>query len=81
MSRKRLVCRNFSFIWDGLIHLEDGSLWHLTDSSRRHDVTWWETGETVELVRVRGVLVLRNVLRDEAVPVTEAGEELLRLAA
>lgn len=81
MSRKRFVVRNFSFIWDGLIHLEDGSRWHLTDPSHKHDVTWWETGETVEFVRVRGALVLRNLLRDEAVPVVEAGEELLKLAA
>lgn len=81
MNRKRLVGRNFSFMWDGLIHLEDGSQWYLIDPARRHDVTWWDTGEAVEFVRCRGSIQLRNVLRDEIVSVVEAGQEDLKLAA
>lgn len=68
-------------MWDGLIHLEDGSQWRLDDPARRHDVTWWLSGEAVELGRKRGALVLRNLERDEAVPIVEAGEGMLELAA
>lgn len=31
--------RNFRFIWNGLIHLADGSQWLLADPAREDDVT------------------------------------------
>ena len=81
MNRKRLKRRNFSFMWDGLIHLDDGSLWRLGDPTRTHDVTWWQNGETVDLERGRGGLVLHNLDRQEDVTIVAAMESTLELAA
>jgi hypothetical protein len=81
MNRKRLKRRNFSFMWDGLIHLNDGSQWRLADPDRKHDVTWWQNGETVDLERYRGSLVLHNLERHEDVPIVAAMELRLELAA
>lgn len=81
MNRKRLAGKHFSFMWDGIVHLEDGSEWRVVDPAGRHDVTWWQTGEVVEFTRRRGALILRNVLRNETVPIVAAGEGMLELAA
>jgi len=81
MNRKRLLNTHFSFMWDGVIHLEDGSEWRVFDPAGRHDATWWQSGEVVEFARRRGGLLLRNVLRNEAVPILAAGEGMLELAA
>ena len=81
MNRKRLKRRNFSFMWDGLIHLNDGSQWHLADPERKHDVTWWQNGETVDIERFRDGLMLHNVERQEDVPIVAAMELRLELAA
>jgi hypothetical protein len=81
MNRKRLKRRYFSFMWDGLIHLNDGSQWRLADPVRKHDVTWWQNGETVDIERHRGGLILRNVERQENVPIVAAMELRLELAA
>jgi len=68
-------------MWDGLIHLDDGSQWRLADSDRRHDVTWWHNGETVDLESHRGSLVLHNLERREDVAIVAAMELRLELAA
>ena len=68
-------------MWNGIVHLEDGSEWRVVDPAGRHDVTWWQSGEVVEFARRRGSLILRNVLRNEAVPIVAAGEGMLELAA
>lgn len=81
MNRKKPKRRIFSFIWDGLIHLEDGSQWHLTDPDRIHDVTWWHPGDTVEMDQTGGNLLLCNRSRREAVPIVTAEELTLKLAA
>lgn len=81
MNRKRLKRRNFSFIWDGLIHLDDGTQWRLADPDRKHDVTWWQNGETVDLERHRGRLFLHNLFRGEEFPIAAATELTLDLAA
>lgn len=81
MNRKRLKRRNFSFMWDGLIHLNDGSQWRLADPGRKHDVTWWQNGETVDIERLRGGLILHNVERQEDVPIVAEMELRLELAA
>jgi len=81
MNRKRLKRRHFSFMWDGLIHLDDGSQWRLADSDRRHDVTWWHNGETVDLESHHGSLVLHNLERREDVAIVAAMELRLELAA
>ncbi len=82
MNRKRLKRRNFSFMWDELIHLDDGSLWRLADPERNHhDVTWWQSGESVDLERHGGGLVLHNRERREDVPIVAAMEPKLELAA
>ncbi len=66
----------FDYFWNGLVHLDDGSEWSLADFSRRRDVIWWQTGEAVKLDRARGRTLLRNLVRDETVPLapTEAAE-------
>jgi hypothetical protein len=81
MNRNRQISRAFSFMWDGVIHLEDGSRWQLADPSRRHDVTWWHCGEPVEIERKRGGRLLRNLLRGETVPIADASEGWLEMAA
>ena len=65
MNRKKPKRRIFSFIWDGLIHLEDGSQWHLADPDRIHDVTWWYPGDTVEMDHSGGNLLLCIVAAEE----------------
>lgn len=81
MKTKRSCGNGFSYHWDGIIHLEDGSEWRLADPARRHDVTWWLCGEPVAFERKRGSLLLRNELRAEAVPVEALLVGELRLAA
>ena len=81
MNRKRLMVKNLSFIWNGLIHLSDGSQWTLVDPAREHDVTWWQTGDVVKLDHRRGAPLLRNLSRDESVPIVSASERFLELAA
>jgi hypothetical protein len=81
MNRKRLGGKHFSFMWNGIVHLEDGSEWRVVDPAGRHDVTWWQSGELVEFTRHRGALILRNVLRNETVAIVAAGEGMLELAA
>lgn len=68
-------------MWDGLIHLNDGSQWRLADPERKHDVTWWQNGETVDIERLRDGLMLHNVERQEDVPIVAAMELRLELAA
>ena len=68
-------------MWDGLIHLNDGSQWRLAYPERRHDVTWWQNGETVDLERDRGGIVLHNLDRREDVTIVAAMELRLELAA
>ncbi len=79
MRAKRRSGTNFAFLWDGVIHLEDGSEWELADPTCRRDVIWWQSGEAVEFDRHRGALRLRNPARDEVVPV--AATVTLELAA
>ena len=81
MNRKRLLVRNFSFIWNGMIHLSDGSQWTLADPAREHDVTWWQTGDAVKLDLRRGTPLLRNLSRYESVAIAPASERFLELAA
>ena len=81
MNKKRLLVKNFSFIWNGFIHLSDGSKWTLADPAREHDVPWWQTGDVVKLDCRRGTQLLRNISRDESVPVVSASERFLELAA
>ena len=68
-------------MWDDLIHLDDGTLWRLADPERRHEVTWWQSGESVDLERHRGGLVLHNRERHEDVLIVAAAEWKLELAA
>jgi hypothetical protein len=81
MNRKKTKRRIFSFMWDGLIHLEDGSQWHLADPERIHDVTWWQPGETVAMDQNDDELILCNVSRREAVTIVAVEELTLKLAA
>lgn len=71
----------FSFMWNGIIHLEDGSQWRLSDPGRRADVVWWQSGEAITVERHRGALVLHNPVRGESVPIQAANERVLELAA
>lgn len=80
MNTKRRKLR-FSFMWDGVIHLADGSQWRVPDPARRADVIWWQSGEPIAIARFRGALVLRNPLRGETVPIQSANERMLELAA
>ncbi|HRQ88787.1 MAG TPA: hypothetical protein PLA50_08320 [Bacteroidia bacterium] len=84
MRRKRRLGIRFGYFWNGTLHLDDGSHWHLADPARGRDVTWWQTGEHVELDGNRAHPILRNLDRDEAVPVAarvEFAELNLQLAA
>jgi hypothetical protein len=56
MNKKRFLAKEFSFIWNGLIHLSDGSRWTLADPAREHDVTWWQTGDVVKIARMGNVM-------------------------
>ncbi len=81
MRTKRRMGIRFEYLWSGILHLSDGSEWRLADPASRHDVLWWRSGEEVELDRNRNRLLLRNLDRDETVPLerTDGGE--LKLAA
>lgn len=79
MRLKRRNETNFSFLWDGVIHLEDGSEWVLVDPAQRRDVVWWQCGEVIEFDRRRGALRLFNPARGECVSVTATAT--LELAA
>ena len=81
MRTKPLAGRGFSYFWNGIIHLEDGSPWRLTDPGCGNDVSWWQSGEPVAFERKRGGLLLRNELRGESVPVEALIEGELKLAA
>jgi len=81
MNKKTGKRRVFSFLWNGVVHLDDGSEWHLADLGSRHDVTWWQTGEAVEIEGNRGTLILRNRLRGEAVAIVPALLGVVDLAA
>jgi len=79
MRKKRHT--HFSFLWNGILHLDDGSEWHLVDNGRTHDVIWWLTGEEVEFDRRREMIILRNRVRDEIATVSAMIDSELKLAA
>ncbi len=66
MKAKRRL--QFAYFWNGLVYLNDGSEWRLADPSRRRDVIWWQSGETVRVERHRNRIELRNLSRAEQVP-------------
>ncbi len=79
MKTKRQL--HFAYFWQGFVHLDDGSEWFLADPSWRHDVIWWQSGETVKLDRHHGQTLLRNLIRGETVSLETAETVEWKLAA